>query len=172
MDFKDLVAYRRSHRKFLKQAVSTDDLHLILRAALMSPTSKNCRQWYFVVVDDKSLLLKISKVKNSGCSFIEGAPIAIVVCAPPCADDCWIEDAAIAAIGIQYQAAELNLGSCWVQIRGRKHADGSDANTVLQSILGLYANLEILCVIAIGHYADERKLQNEEKLKWERVVKI
>ena len=40
MDFKDLAQMRRSHRKFTEEAVSKDDIKLILRSALMSPTSK------------------------------------------------------------------------------------------------------------------------------------
>ena len=53
VNFKELVALRRSHRKFLPDTVSSEDVRHILRAALMSPTSKNRRSWQFVVVDDK-----------------------------------------------------------------------------------------------------------------------
>ena len=52
-EFKDLVQLRRSHRKFTEQEVDADDLKLILRAALMAPTSKSQRAWQFVVVEDK-----------------------------------------------------------------------------------------------------------------------
>ena len=40
MEFKDLVQMRRSHRKFTEQEIDGDDVKLILRAGLMSPTSK------------------------------------------------------------------------------------------------------------------------------------
>jgi hypothetical protein len=36
-------------------------------------------------------------------------------------------------------------------------------------VLNIPENLSCLCIIAIGHKADERKPQNEEKLKWENV---
>ncbi len=172
MDFKDLVAFRRSHRRYSNKSVSAEDLHLILRAALMSPTSKSCHKWEFVVVENKSLLKQIAKAKNTGGEFIEEAPLAIVICGSPDEDDCWIEDAAIAAITIQYQAAELNLGSCWTQIRGRNLNDGTYANKILHNLLGLNKSLEVLCVIAIGYYTDERKLQNEDALKWEKITKL
>ena len=42
-DFKDLAQLRRSHRKFTEQEIDADDVRLILRAALMSPTSKGQR---------------------------------------------------------------------------------------------------------------------------------
>ena len=51
--FKDLAQQRRSHRKFTDEEIDAEDLKLILRAALMSPTSKSQRAWQFVVVDDK-----------------------------------------------------------------------------------------------------------------------
>lgn len=41
--FKALVQQRRSHRKFTNQQVDAEDVQLILRAALMSPTAKNSR---------------------------------------------------------------------------------------------------------------------------------
>jgi len=42
-DFKTLVQQRRSHRKFTEKEVDANDVQLILRAALMSPTAKNSR---------------------------------------------------------------------------------------------------------------------------------
>ena len=169
MDFKQLVQTRRSHRRFTAEGVSPDDLQLILRAALMSPTSKGQRQWRFVVVDDPLAIEKIADAKEAGSAFLKGAPLAIVVCGNPADNDCWIEDGAIAAISMQYQAVDLGLGTCWVQMRGRGLNDGTTAADVIRGVLGLDDALEVLCVIAVGHYADERKPQNEEALKWENV---
>ena len=83
---------------------------------------------------------------------------------------CWIEDASIAAVTIQYQAADLGLGSCWAQMHGRGLSDGTTADEVIHGILGLDDAYKVLCVIAIGHYTDERKPQNEDALKWENVT--
>lgn len=117
--FKDLVQKRRSHRKFTDEEIDADDLKLILRAALMSPTSKNQRAWQFVVVDDKLDLEKLADAKNLGSQFLKDAPVAIVVLGDPVQNDCWVEDGSIAAASMQYQAEELGLGSCWIQMRGR-----------------------------------------------------
>jgi nitroreductase len=70
---------------------------------------------------------------------------------------------------MQYQAEELGLGTCWVQLRGRQLADGTPTEDVVRSILGLPGNVGVLCVVAVGYPADERKPQNEERLKWDRV---
>jgi nitroreductase len=167
--FKDLAQQRRSHRKFTDEEINADDVRLIVRAALMSPTSKGQRAWQFVVVDDKQDLEKIADAKDMGAQFLKGAPLAIVVLGDPQQNDCWIEDGSIAAISMQYQAEDLGLGSCWIQMRGRGLSDGTSADTVIRGVLDIPDNLCVLCVIAFGHQADERKPQNEDKLKWENV---
>ena len=150
--FKDLVQQRRSHRKFTSEEIDPEAVKLIMRAALMAPTSKSMRAW-----------------QDMGGQFVKDAPLAIVVLGDPLQNDCWVEDGAIAAISMQYQAEDLGLGSCWVQLRGRGLSDGTTADTVVRGILDIPENLCALCIIAVGHKADERKPQNEDRLKWENV---
>ena len=78
-DFKDIVKKRRSIRKFSDEKISDEDMKLILRAALMSPTSKSSRSWHFYVVDDKQKLAEISKCKSAGADFVAEAQVAVVV---------------------------------------------------------------------------------------------
>ena len=168
-DFKELVKTRRSHRKFSSEEIAPEAVQLIMRAALMSPTSKSQRAWQFVVVDDKTDIEKLADAKNLGSQFMKGAPLAVVVLGDPMQNDCWVEDGSIAAISMQYQAEELGLGSCWVQMRGRGLDDGTPADEGIRGILDIPANYNVLCVVAFGHYIDERKPQNEDNLKWENV---
>ena len=168
-DFNELVKIRRSHRKFTDEEISPEHVQSILRAALMSPTSKSQRAWQFVVVDDKTDIEKLADAKDLGSQFMKGAPLALVVLGAPQTNDCWVEDGSIAAVSMQYQAEELGLGSCWVQMRGRGLADGTPADEVIRGVLDIPANLNTLCIIAVGHKADERKPQNEDNLKWENV---
>ena len=168
-DFNELVKIRRSHRKFTDEEISPEHVQSILRAALMSPTSKSQRAWQFIVVDDKTDIEKLADAKDLGSQFMKGAPRAIVVLGDPQKNDCWVEDGSIAAVSMQYQAEELGLGSCWVQMRGRGLADGTPADEVIRGVLDIPANLNTLCIIAVGHKADERKPQNEDNLKWENV---
>lgn len=167
--FSNIVQERRSHRKFTTEEIDGEDVRLILRAALMAPTSKSTRAWHFIVVEDKQDLEKMADAKDMGGAFLKDAPLAIVVTGNPTADDCWVEDGTIAAISMQYQAHDLGLGSCWVQIDKRGLSDGTTANEVLHGILNIPEEQQVLCVIAIGHPADERKPQNEDRLKWENV---
>lgn len=169
MDFKDLVQKRRSIRKFTDEPLTPEEVQIILRAALMSPTSKSTRAWHFYVVDDKDMLEKLSQCKSAGSEFVKGAPLAVAVCIDTNATDVWVEDASIAAVTMQYQAADLGLGSCWAQIRLRGQADGTPADDLLRDMLGYPDEQTCVCIIAFGHPAIERKPQDEEKLKWENV---
>lgn len=164
-----MVCVRRSYRKFTPEEVDPEAVKTIIRAALMSPTSKTRRAWHFIVVDDRLDIEKIADAKDAGAQLLKGAPLAIVVLGNPQENDCWIEDGSIAAISMQYQAEELGLGSCWVQMRDRGLSDGTSADEVLRGILDIPEEMCVLCVLAVGHKAEERKPQDEEKLKWENV---
>ena len=122
-----------------------------------------------IIVDEKDTIEKLADAKDMGSQFMKGAPLAIVVIGDPQQNDCWVEDGSIAAIYMQLQAEELGLGTCWVQMRGRGLSDGTSAGNIIRGILGMPDNYDVLCVLAVGHKADERKPQNEERLKWENV---
>ena len=169
-DFKQLIAQRRSHRKFTQQPVEDADVKLLLRAALMSPTSKNQRAWKFVVVTDSRQMELLSHAKENGAQFLKDAPLAIIVLGNAEENDCWVEDGSLAAFAMQLQAEDLGLGSCWIQIRDRSDNDGKCAEDNVRTILNLPENQRVLCLIAFGHPAEQRNQQNEEKLKWEQVV--
>lgn len=169
MDFKDLVQKRRSIRRFTDTPLTAEQTQLILRAALMSPTSKSTRAWHFIVVEDKTMLDQLAHCKAAGAEFVSGAPLAVVVLMDTDDTDVWVEDASIAAVTMQYQAADLGLGSCWAQIRLRGQEDGTPADDVLREMFGYADTWTAECIIAFGHAAQERKVQDEDKLKWENV---
>lgn len=168
-DFKTLIAQRRSHRKFSSKEIDADDVQTILRAALLSPSSMNRRSWQFVVVDDPMDLEKLADAKEHGSQLIKGASLAIAVLGNPQENDCWIEDCSIAAITMQYQAEDLGIGSCWVQMYRRGLSDGTTADTVIQGILDIPEDNHVLCIIAFGHPEDIKEPHDEDSLKWENV---
>ena len=98
-NFKALVQRRRSVRKFTDQDIEADDLQLILRAALMSPTGKNVRGWHFIVIDDPVMLEKISLCRPAGSQFLAGAKVAVVVLGDRNASDIWCEDTSSRRLG-------------------------------------------------------------------------
>ena len=167
--FSDLIKNRRSMRKFTGEELTQDQVVTLLKAALMSPSSKRSNPWQFIVVDDKETLQQLSICKEMGASFLKDAALAIVVLADPLASDVWIEDAAIASLMIQLQAEDLGLGSCWIQVRERFTATGIPSGDFVHNVLDIPLQLQVLSIVAVGHKGMERKPFNEEHLQWEKV---
>ena len=83
--------------------------------------------------------------------------------------DCWIEDCSIAATIAQLTATDLGLGSCWIQIRGRQHADGRPAEEYVREVLGLPASLSVLCLLSVGYPAEDKPPRATGSLPWDKV---
>ena len=168
--FSQLITARRSMRKFTDEQLTPEQVRLLLRAALIAPTSKRTNSWEFILVDDKELLKSLSVCKPVAAQFIAEAALAVVVCADPLKSDVWIEDASIASIYMQLQAEDLGLGSCWVQVRERMSAGESQTSgEYISQLLDIPQPLQVLSVIAFGHKGMERKPFNEDNLQWEKV---
>lgn len=167
--FSELIKQRRSMRKFTDEELTQEEVVTLLKAALMSPSSKRSNCWLFIAVDDKEILDKLSRCKEMGSSFLKEASLAIVVLADPLASDVWIEDASIASLMIQLQAEDLGLGSCWIQVRERYTATGMSSDEYVHGILGIPLQLQVLSIVAIGHKGMERKPFDESHLQWEKV---
>ena len=167
--FAQLVKTRRSMRKFTDEMLSADDVATILKAALMAPSSKGKHAWHFVVVDDKDMLQALSACKTVGSDFLAGASLAVVVIGDPQESDVWIEDASVATTVMLYQAEDLGLGACWIQLRNRFDPEGTPSADIVRELLGIPAELEPLTIVALGHKGMERKPFNEERLLWEKV---
>ena len=167
--FHNLLLKRRSIRKYTEELLSPDETQLILEAALLSPTSKNKHSWEFVVVEDKDVLEKLSKCKPHSAEMIQRAALAVVVLGNPLDSEAWVEDASIAAINMQLQAEELNIGSCWVQVRNRFYSETVSAGEYINELLDVPMPLETFCVIAFGKKEKERTPHNPDELLWEKI---
>ena len=167
--FSELMRLRRSMRKFTDEEVAAEDVAQLLKSALMSPSSKGKHAWHFVVVDDKAMLEKLALCKAQGADFLAGAPLAVVVVGDPEASDVWIEDASVASTVLLYQAEDLGLGACWIQVRERYTDEGEPADNIVRYLLGIPEPLRVVSIVAIGHKCMERKPFNEERLLWDKV---
>ena len=168
--FKELSTNRRSHRKFTQDPVSEEDLKTILGAALKSPSAKGLRKWHFIVTRDREKIFNLGDIRPMGSLFVAGAPAVVAVLGKPDEQEMWIEDGAIAAVSMQYQAEDLGLGSCWCQVRGRmSNEDSVTAEEKVRQILGIGNEYSVLCLIAIGHPDDVRQPQNDNALRWDQV---
>lgn len=167
--FQQLQIRRRSIRKYSEELLSPDETKKILEAALLSPTSKNRHSWEFIAVEEKEMLVKLSKCKPKSAEFIADAALLVVVLGNPLVSDAWVEDASIASINMQMQAEELGIGSCWIQVRNRLFSDTVTASEYINDLLDIPMPLEVLCVISFGKKEKERTPADIENLHWEKV---
>ncbi len=167
--FMPLIRKRRSIRKFLNKDVEAEKIDQLVEAALRAPSSRGLNPWEFIIVTEKGLLEKLAKAKKHGSSFLNNAPLGVVVCADPEKCDVWIEDASIASTYIQLAAESLGLGSCWVQIRDRLHDKGNTAEEYVSGLLNIPGNLRIESVIAIGYPDEKKSPHSREELQYEKV---
>lgn len=167
----ELLKTRRSIRKYTEKEVEQEKLELILKAALLAPSSKGKRPCEFVVIRDKDKLKKVSRCRTvGGGPFIANSSIAIVILADTeKTPDVWIEDTSIAATLIQLEAHELGLGSCWVQVRERMHDDKITAEEYLREELSIPEKYNIDSVISIGYPAENRPTYEEEDIDFSKV---
>ncbi len=150
----ETLRHRRSIRRFSTQSVEAEKIDALLEAALRAPSSRELRPWEFVVVTEPATLQKLAEAKQHGAGFLAGVPLAIVVAADPGRCDVWVEDCAIAALCLQLTATSMGLGSCWAQLRLRRHADGRDSDAYVRELLGLPMHFTVDCIIGIGYPAE------------------
>ena len=168
-NFAELITNRRSVRKYTETSLEPHEVEQIMKAALMSPSSKRSNPWQYVLVEDKETLKKLAYCKDTGCSFVENCALAIVVLTDPMQSGAYIEDASITATYIQLQAEDLGLGSCWIQIRGRETEAGQDSEDYVRQVLNIPMQMYVGCIIAIGHKQKPAKPHSEEDLQWEKI---
>lgn len=167
-NFSNLIKNRRSIRKFTDQKIAPENVEFILKAGLISPTSKNSQSWHFIAIEEKETLQKLSRCKNSG-KLISGASLAIVVAGDSLSSDVWIEDCSIAAFAMQLQAEDLNIGSCWVQIRDRFTENDASSEEFVKDILNIPLQIQVLCIIAFGYKEKDKSPHDPDSLLWEKV---
>lgn len=165
----EILKERRSIRKFQDKEVEREKIDIILKGALLSPSSKSRRPWEFVAVTDKDILRKLSQCRGKSSQFLAGAPLGIVVIADSEACDVWIEDSSITAIIMQLSAQDIGLGSCWIQVRERLHSDDVKAEDYIKQVLGIPEKYKVECIVAIGYPAEVKKPHDEENLPFNKI---
>ncbi len=164
-----LLEKRRSIRSFTDRPVDADKIDQLVEALLRSPSSRSINPWEFIIVNDRSLLKQLATAKEHGSGFLEGAPLAVVVCADTRKSDVWVEDCAIAAIILQLTAESLGLGSCWAQIRLREHGAGKTAEEYVRELLHLPGHFSVASIIGLGYPGEEKEGHPRSALEYAKI---
>ena len=168
-NFLELLKQRRTSRVFTDELIDKDTVCNLMRAVLMSPSGRRINPWEFVLVEDKAMLKALSQCKEHGAGLLEGAAMAVVVLGDTTKTDVWIEDCSIATIILQLAAEEYGLGSCWVQMRLRKDADGNLAEDNVRRLLDIPAHYAVLSIVGLGYKARATRPFDEDNMQWDKV---
>lgn len=167
----DLILKRRSVRQYLKKEVEETVLKDILSAGLLAPTGMNKKPCRFYVIKKKEILEALSTVKPTGAAMLKEAPVAIAVVVDEERTDTWVEDSSIALSFMQLEAADKNLGSCWVQIRLRTN-EGKSSESEVQKLFNLSDKDRVVGILALGYPEKEVKVHSVEEIDWSKVQEV
>ena len=62
--FMDLIAKRRSIRRFTADTVEAEKVELLKEAALRAPSSRGVNPWEFIVITDRGLLANLCQQRG------------------------------------------------------------------------------------------------------------
>ena len=151
MNALDFIFTRRSIRKYTHKPVTEEEIKTLLEAGMNAPSANNRQPWHFIVVDERERLNAIMDV-HPYSKMLTQAPLAIVVCADITrSEHYWQQDCAAATENILLAARALGLGSVWLGVYPKE-----DRTEGITQLFNLPKNIRPLCVIAVGHPAEEK----------------
>ena len=108
---------RRSIRVYKDEQIKEEELQAVLEAGMYAPTSKGCQSPKMVVVQDPTMIKKLSEMNREimGVEFdpFYGAPTVVIVFAQA-EESPYIEDASLVMGNLMLGAYAVGLGSCWI----------------------------------------------------------
>ena len=155
--FEEMIALRRSVRRFKQEPVDRAALLALVRAARLHPSGANKQPLVFVAVDDPRLVAGINgQLKFAGYlppeqkPTPEEGPMAHVVIGirKDLASPATPFDVGAAAMTLLLGACAHQLGACWLHTFNRPK---------VEQLLGLGEDVEAQAVIALGYPAEAPK---------------
>ena len=164
MDVLEAIKGRRSIRAFKNEDISSETVEKLIDAARWAPSAGNIQPWEFIIVRNLEIKRNLAKAALNQ-SFIEEAPVVIVVCADEIRSSqgygvrgktlyC-IQDTAAATQNIHLAAYSLGLGTCWVGAFNEEEA---------RKILEIPEGVRPVAIIPVGYPAEKPSARNRRPL--------
>ncbi|MEM2947076.1 MAG: nitroreductase family protein [Candidatus Bathyarchaeia archaeon] len=165
MDVFEAIKGRRSIRAFQSRDVPSGIVEKLIEAARWAPSAGNIQPWEFVIVRNPETKKRLAEAAL-GQSFIEEAPVVIVVCADEersasgygsrgrtlyC-----IQDTAAAIQNIHLAAYAMGLSTCWV---------GAFREDEARKILKIPEGVRPVAIIPVGYPAESPTPRSRRPLK-------
>ena len=167
MELQQAIRSRRAVRAFTSEPVARAALLRLIDAAIQAPSAVNEQPWCFTVVQDRSVLARISseskafmlasgsheisahrlqeRLRDRAFDIFYHAPALIVVSSVRA--DLWaVENCSLAAENLMLAACAEGLGTCWIGF-----AQGWLATAAGKAVLGLPKDYLPVAPIIVGH---------------------
>ena len=177
----DVIMSRTSIRHFTGEAVSAEQLEILLKAGMAAPTAMNSQPWRFVVLTDQDRIANLLGGGPRSGMFTEAGAV-IVVCgqttmmrkpfgqpdapAVEMENIFWYEDCSAATENILLAAKALGLGAVWTA-----GDPATERIAPLAAALGLPENVVPLSIIPVGIPAEDpapKDKWNPDNIHWNR----
>ena len=161
----EAIQGRRSIRAFESREVPEELVERLIEAARWAPSAGNIQPWEFIIVRKQEIKRKLAEAALYQ-SFIEEAPVVIVVCADEVRSTqgygmrgktlyC-IQDTAAAIQNIHLAAYSMGLGTCWV---------GAFREDEARKVLKTPAGLRPVAIIPVGYPAETPSPRSRRPLR-------
>jgi len=165
VDVFEAIRGRRSIRAFESREVPEELVERLIEAARWAPSAGNIQPWEFIIVRKQEIKRKLAESALYQ-SFIEEAPVVIVVCADEVRSAqgygirgktlyC-IQDTAAAIQNIHLAAYSMGLGTCWV---------GAFREDEARKVLKTPAGIRPVAIIPVGYPAETPSPRSRRPLK-------
>ena len=162
----DAILKRRSIRRYSGKAVNKSDIKLLLKAGMYAPSAMNQQPWYFLVINERILLSRITEI-HPHASMLSDAELAILVCGDinlERSSGYWPVDCAAATQNILLAAHALGLGAVWLGVYPRQ-----ERQSAIRKVIDLPAHVHPFSLISVGHPAEVKVLPDrfkEDRIRW------
>lgn len=164
MDVFEAIKGRRSIRAFQNRDVPPETVDRLIDAARWAPSAGNIQPWEFIIVRKPETKRRLAEAALEQ-TFIEEAPVVIVVCADENRSSqgygirgktlyC-LQDTAAAIQNIHLAAYALGLGSCWV---------GAFREDEAKKILKTPDGVRPVAIIPVGYPAEKPQPRNRRPI--------
>lgn len=145
----EMLLSRRSIRRFKDEDVSIDLVLKAIDVARYAPSSKNSQPWRFIIINDKNLLDKLSRIHGNAMPLSQAKIGIVVLACPEESPTSYVVDASLAAIYLWLALHCLGLGAVWIQTL--RNIDD------IKRILNIKNNLVPIAIFAVGWPAERPK---------------
>ncbi len=163
MNIYDLIAQRKSIRKYEDREIEQDKLERVLNAARLAPSGKNVQAWKFIVVRDPERKEKLVEACK-GQKFMAQADVAVAVAVNE--EEVYqghgnymtsfAVDGAIALDHLILAATHEGLGTCWI---------GAFDEEKVRDLLKVPWPYRIVALTPLGYPAQEGKDRGRKNLE-------